>query len=51
VWGDYVRHGPLILAPNQVCGGACAAGEHGAALLAELGFPTAEAAALLAAGG
>lgn len=35
-WGAYLRHGPLIRVPGQVCRGACVAGEHTGAVLAEL---------------
>lgn len=45
-WGSYLRHGPLIQAPGQSCRGACIAGEHTAALLAELDFDEAEIAAM-----
>ena len=41
-WGCYLRHGPLIVAPDQVPRGACSAGEHTAAILQELGYSAAE---------
>ena len=37
-WGRYLRHGPLIVAPNQALRGACIAGEHTDAILRELGY-------------
>ena len=44
-WGRYLRHGPLIVAPDQDPRGACIAGEHTEAILKELGYSTEELAA------
>ncbi len=37
-WGRYLRHGPLIVAPDQALRGAPIAGEHTEAILRELGY-------------
>jgi crotonobetainyl-CoA:carnitine CoA-transferase CaiB-like acyl-CoA transferase len=41
-WGRYLRHGPLIVTPDQPLRGACVAGEHTSAILQELGYSGAE---------